>query len=113
MAYKTGNPGLNDQTFAAVPRPAAGEERMTLQGTVNKSFLLLTVLLVTALLSWVQFFASNGNPDAVLGFMFIGSIGGLILALIISFRQKTAPYLAVPYAALEGLAVGGDRKSVV
>src|SRR6185437_16237625 len=33
--------------------------------------------------------------------------GGLVLAVIISFKATMAPYLAVPYAALEGLAVGG------
>ena len=36
-----------------------------------------------------------------------GAIGGLVLALIISFKPTTAPYLAVPYALLEGLAIGG------
>jgi uncharacterized YccA/Bax inhibitor family protein len=107
MEYKTGNPGLNDHTFAAVPRPAAGEERMTLQGTVNKSFLMLAVLLLAALWCWAQFFANPSNPAAVSGLMLLGLVGGLILALVISFKQTTAPYLALPYAALEGLAIGG------
>lgn len=107
MQYKTGNPGLNERTFAAVPRAALGEERMTLQGTVNKSFLMLTVLLLAALWSWTRFFAAGGDPAAVLGLMLLGLIGGFILALVISFRQTTAPYLALPYAALEGLAIGG------
>jgi uncharacterized YccA/Bax inhibitor family protein len=107
MDYKTGNPGLNEKTFANVPLPVAGGERMTLKGTVNKSFLMLTVLLITALWVWAQFFSSGGNPASVVGFMIAGCLGGLVLALIISFRQTTAPYLALPYAALEGLAVGG------
>jgi uncharacterized YccA/Bax inhibitor family protein len=107
MDYKTGNPGLNDKTFANVPLPVAGGERMTLKGTVNKSFLMLTVLLITALWVWAQFFGSGGNPAAVAGFMLVGLLGGLVLALIISFKQIAAPYLALPYAALEGLAIGG------
>jgi uncharacterized YccA/Bax inhibitor family protein len=107
MDYKTGNPGLNDRTFATVARPAAVQDRMTLSGTVNKSFLMLTVLLLTALWSWSQFFGSGGNPAAVSGPMLIGLLGGLVLALVISFKQTTAPYLALPYAALEGLAIGG------
>ncbi len=36
---KSGNPGLNDRTFRGLPRPALESERMTLQGTINKSFL--------------------------------------------------------------------------
>jgi uncharacterized YccA/Bax inhibitor family protein len=107
MEYKTGNPGLNERTFAAVPRAAVGEERMTLQGTVNKSFVMLAVLLLAALWPWVRFFDASGDPAAVFGLMMVGLVGGFILALVISFRQTTAPYLALPYAALEGLAIGG------
>lgn len=107
MEYKTGNPGLNERTFAAVPRPAVGEERMTLQGTVNKSFLMLTVLLLAALWPWTRFFDASGDPAAVFGLMMVGVVGGFILALVISFKQTTAPYLALPYAGLQGLAIGG------
>src|SRR6201987_2812009 len=107
MEYKTGNPGLNERTFAVVPRPAVGEERMTLQGTVNKSFLMLTALLLAALWPWMRFFEAGGDPAAVSGLMMAGVVGGLVLGLVISFRQTTAPYLALPYAALEGLAIGG------
>ncbi|HEY6452760.1 MAG TPA: Bax inhibitor-1/YccA family protein [Steroidobacteraceae bacterium] len=103
---KSGNPGLNDRTFAGLPRPALESERMTLQGTINKSFLLLVVLMGTALWPWSQYLAS-GNP-AVVGLpVMIGVVGGLVLAIVICLRPVTAPYLAVPYAALEGLAIGG------
>jgi uncharacterized YccA/Bax inhibitor family protein len=103
---KSGNPGLNDRTFSSLPRPALASERMTLQGTIHKSFLLLVVLMAAALWPWSQFLAT-GNPGVVLLPVMVGAIGGLVLALIISFRPMTAPYLAVPYAALEGLVIGG------
>jgi uncharacterized YccA/Bax inhibitor family protein len=103
---KSGNPGLNDRTFSGLPRPALESERMTLQGTVNKSFLLLLVLMGAALWPWSQYLAT-GNPAVVALPVTIGVIAGLVLALIISFRPTTAPYLAVPYAALEGLVLGG------
>ncbi|MBV8973850.1 MAG: Bax inhibitor-1/YccA family protein [Sinobacteraceae bacterium] len=80
---------------------------MSLQGTVNKSFLMLTVLLVAALWPWTRFFEASGDPAAVSGLMLSGVVGGLIVGLIITFRQTTAPYLALPYAALQGLAIGG------
>jgi uncharacterized YccA/Bax inhibitor family protein len=38
--------------------------------------------------------------------MLIGIIAGLVLALIISFKATLAPYLSVPYAACQGLAMG-------
>ena len=103
---RTGNPSLNERIFASQPRPAFGEARMTLQGTINKSFLLLVVLLCGAFWPWSQFL-STGDVSVVSTSLMVGSIGGVILALIMSFKPTMAPYLAIPYAALEGLAVGG------
>jgi uncharacterized YccA/Bax inhibitor family protein len=103
---RSSRPGLNSNTFANLPQVGFGEERMTVQGTVNKGFLLLVVLMASALWPWSQYM-SSGNVQAVSGLMLLGLIGGLVLALIISFKATLAPYLAVPYAALEGLAIGG------
>jgi uncharacterized YccA/Bax inhibitor family protein len=102
---RTGNPGLNERTFARLPRPAIGVEGMTLKGTIDRSFLLLVVLMVSALWPWSQM--AGGDAQAVSSTMMLGLIGGFVLALIISFKATLAPYLAVPYAALEGLVVGG------
>jgi uncharacterized YccA/Bax inhibitor family protein len=107
MDYKSGNPGLNTNTFNSVAKPLEAGERMTVQGTVNKSFLMLIVLLLTALWTWAQFFTHAGNLQSVTVPMIVGVIGGFVLSLIIIFKQTTAPYLALPYAALEGLAMGG------
>jgi len=103
---RTVNPGLNDKTFAGLPRPALGEERMTLQGTVNKSFLLLVVLLAGAFWTWSQYL-TTGNPAVIAAPMTIGFIAGFVLSLIMIFKATTAPYLALPYAACEGLVLGG------
>ena len=102
---RTGNPGLNERTFASQPRLGIGVEGMTLKGTIDKSFLMLVVLMVAALWPWSQM--TGGDLDAVSSTMLLGLIGGFVLALIISFKAALAPYLALPYAALEGLAVGG------
>jgi uncharacterized YccA/Bax inhibitor family protein len=79
---------------------------MTLQGTINKSFLLLVVLLAARYghgrSTWPAAIPAAGAP-AIL----VGAIGGLVLALIISFKATMAPYLSLPYAACEGLAIGG------
>src|SRR6185312_903898 len=94
---RTGNPGLNERTFASQPRLGVGVEGMTLKGTIDKSFLMLVVLMVAALWPWSQM--TGGDLGAVSSTM--------LLALIVSFEATLAPYLALPYAALEGLAVGG------
>jgi uncharacterized YccA/Bax inhibitor family protein len=103
---RTGNPGLNEKTFERLPRLGLGVEGMTLKGTIDKSFLLLIVLLLAALWPWSQY-SGSGDVQAISSTLLLGLVGGFILALIISFKAHLAPYLAVPYAALEGLAVGG------
>jgi uncharacterized YccA/Bax inhibitor family protein len=79
---------------------------MTLQGSINKAFLLLVVLLAGALWPWSQYLAT-GDASVVSTSVLVGALGGVVLALVISFKATLAPYLAVPYAALEGLALGG------
>lgn len=103
---RSGNPGLNDKTFSGLPRPLAADQRMTLQGAINKSFLLLVVLLVGAFWPWSQYL-STGDASVAGTSILVGVFGGFVLGLIISFKATTAPYLALPYAALEGLAMGG------
>ena len=103
---RSGNPTLSERVFANQPRPAYGEERMTLQGTINKSFLLLVVLLAGAFWPWSQYM-TTGDASIVSGSVMIGAFGGLIVGMIVSFKANLAPYLAIPYAALEGLAIGG------
>jgi uncharacterized YccA/Bax inhibitor family protein len=100
---ESGNPVLG-RAFRNQPRALVGE-RMTLQGAINKSFLLLVVLMLGALWPWSQ--VMNGDATSVGSSLVLGTFGGLILAIIISFNASLATYLAVPYAALEGLAIGG------
>ncbi|HEY6514902.1 MAG TPA: Bax inhibitor-1/YccA family protein [Steroidobacteraceae bacterium] len=102
---RTGNPMLNERTFGNLPRVGIGSEGMTLKGTIDKSFLLLIVLMVAALWPWSQMV--GGDVQAVSGITTLGAFGGFILAMIVSFKPTTARYLAIPYAALEGLFLGG------
>lgn len=102
---RTGNPMLNERTFGSLPRAGFGVEGMTLKGTIDRSFLLLIVLMAAALWPWSQM--AGGDIQAVYSLMLLGAVGGFIAAMIVSFKPTTAPYLAIPYAALEGLFLGG------
>ena len=104
MFGRSGNPALSDTTFRSEGR-AVGES-MTLQGTVNKTGILLGILVLTAVYTWNLFF-QTGNPAAVMPIAIGGAIGGFILALITIFKKAWSPYTAPIYAALEGLFLGG------
>lgn len=101
MAYKSGNPALGNDTFKGL---ADGTAAMTLEGTANKSLILLALAVITSIISWKTIAVNPGLGGAmVLG----GLITGLILALIVIFKKKTAPVLAPAYALVEGLVLGG------
>jgi uncharacterized YccA/Bax inhibitor family protein len=76
---------------------------MTVSGTINKSFILLMLLVATAFITWNLAF--NGYNPIVLTIG--GAIVGLILVLISSFKPHLSTYLAPAYALFEGLFIGG------
>jgi uncharacterized YccA/Bax inhibitor family protein len=100
---RSGNPVLSDNTFRGLARTG---EPMTLAGTVNRTAILLALVLITAGWTWNQFYVSQ-NAQAVAPYMWVGLIGGLIAALVTVFKQTWAPVTAPIYALLEGLALGG------
>ena len=102
---RTSNPALGDNTFTGFGR-VAREEQMTIQGTVNKSLLLVLCVLITAVWTWNIFYRTM-NPQAVVPLLVIGAIGGLIVALVTVFKATWAPVTAPLYALLEGLVIGG------
>jgi len=101
---RTSNPALNDKVFRGMP--AAVGETMTLEGTVNKTGILLLCAVATA--AWTWHLAMN--PDTLplaYGLLVVGLFGGLIFALITAFKKTWAPVTAPIYALLEGLVLGG------
>jgi uncharacterized YccA/Bax inhibitor family protein len=81
-------------------------EAMTVQGTVNKTGLLLLCVVATAAWTW-NVFMKSGNPQAVVPMLLVGGIGGLIFALVTIFKKTWAPVTAPINALLEGLVLGG------
>ncbi len=103
---RTANPALSDRVFQqAGAGVMPGAERMTLQGTVNKCFLLVALAMGTAVIPWTMFFRGQGALAMPLAMG--GAIAGLIVAIVLVFKNTWAPVLAPVYALLEGLLLGG------
>lgn len=100
---RTANPALNDRTFSP-GRVAAGEGVMTIEGAVNRTIMLVGILLVAGAFAWDR--AANADPIAG-GLVLGGAIGGFVVALATIFKPRWAPVTAPMYAALEGLVLGG------
>lgn len=103
---RTANPALNAKTFTDVPRIVDPARVMTIQGTVNKTLLMLVLVLIPAVWVWNKFFAT-GNPQAIMFWLYGGVIGGFIVALVTIFKKQWSPVTAPLYSVLEGLAIGG------
>ena len=105
LPMRTANPALNAKTFESVSSDTYDyDHQMTLGGTVNKSGILLLVLIAAASYTWEK---ATAQDAAVMTWMFGGLIAGLILALITVFKKTAAPVTAPLYAAAEGLFLGG------
>jgi uncharacterized YccA/Bax inhibitor family protein len=96
------NPVLKERAFAgAIPTG----ETMTIQGTVNKTGLLLLFVVATA--AWTWGLAHSETPEAAYPWMMGGLVGGLVVALVTIFKKEWSPISAPIYALLEGLVLGG------
>jgi uncharacterized YccA/Bax inhibitor family protein len=109
--FKTSNPVLGSGTFENFPRAQYGgiideSTQMTLNGTVNKTGILLVCAIATAAWTWHGFLQSRDYADVALP-MFAGAIGGFIVGIVTRFKREWSPVTAPIYALLEGLALGG------
>jgi uncharacterized YccA/Bax inhibitor family protein len=117
---RTSNPVLKDDVFASAGSFAPGQV-MTVQGTTNKCFILLGLLLAAAIWIWnaaipqiaigtsMEAAAAqlSGSIAKIMPFMIGGGIVGLILALVTVFKKEWAGMTAPAYAVCEGLVLGG------
>lgn len=95
------NPILNDRFTQA--EGVINGQVMTINGTLDKTFLLFLCALLPAAYTWNQFM--SGFTDKAYMLMTVGAIVGFIFALIVAFTRNK--YLTPLYAVCEGLFLGG------
>ncbi len=103
--FKSSNPTLAEKVWHQQPTQAIGTETMTVRGTMNKFGLLLLLVIGAAAYTWNL---HNQFADKTMNtLMMVGIFGGLVTALVISFKPTWAPFLSPLYAILEGFFLGG------
>lgn len=75
--------------------------RMTVEDVVVRTALLLGTAVVTGAATWVLGLEGLALPAAIVG---------LVLGLVIAFKQITNPAVILAYAAIEGVFLGGISK---
>lgn len=81
----------------------ARQDAMTVEGSIQKTLVLVLIAAATGLFTWSRYFAGQN----VFGWVIGGALLGLVVAIVTAFRPQLAPVTAPVYAALEGLALGG------
>ncbi|QOY62173.1 Bax inhibitor-1/YccA family protein [Lysobacter sp. H21R4] len=105
---RSSNPALKESSFLDINSGTVvrgGNDVMTLNGTVNKTGMLLLLCVLTASFAWSQV----STPAGIVGaapYMWGGLIGGLVLAFATIFKKEWAPITAPLYALVEGFFLG-------
>ena len=96
---ESSNPMIGEDKFKSILDSGMVRqgETMTVSGAVNKTLLLMGIMLVSAMVSYLF-------PSTM--FMWIGIIGGAGIMWYASSNPSKSPILAPIYAILEGMLVG-------
>lgn len=110
---KSSNPALGGKTFEQYQPGIQSAGAMTINGTINKTLILLALVVIPAVWVWDMFYQSGIDTEgglqnaSLMYWLYGGLFGGLIFAFITIFKKTWAPFTAPIYAVLEGLFIGG------
>jgi len=91
------NPAMNEETFT----PALWEEgTMTLEGTINKSIILIGITILSAIMTWMYVDMSILAP-----YLLPIIIWTAVFSFVIFFKKELSPYLAPVFAVVEGVVI--------
>jgi len=101
--FDSGNPTLSEKIFNK-SIDHSNSDTMTVRGSIQKFGFLLFMVVAGAAFTWKLYFEANFSLMMTL--FWVGLIGGLITAVVISFKPNLAKWLAPAYGLLEGLVLG-------
>ncbi len=104
--FKSGNPTLTEKMFnKSLQAEAEMQGTMSVRGTINKFGFMMLMVIAGVSYTWNLF--EQLNEGLMYTLMIVGAIGGLITALVITFKPTWARFLAPAYGILEGFFIGG------
>jgi uncharacterized YccA/Bax inhibitor family protein len=102
--FQSSNPTLSEKIFSRSIDQSVTDV-MTVRGSIQKFGFLLLLVLAGAAYTWKLYFSFKF--PTMMTFFFVGMIGGLICAVVLTFKPNLARYLSPAYAVLEGFVLGG------
>eukprot|EP00241_Pyramimonas_parkeae_P012615 CAMPEP_0114230670 /NCGR_PEP_ID=MMETSP0058-20121206/3600_1 /TAXON_ID=36894 /ORGANISM="Pyramimonas parkeae, CCMP726" /LENGTH=284 /DNA_ID=CAMNT_0001341899 /DNA_START=32 /DNA_END=883 /DNA_ORIENTATION=+ len=110
MPRTSTNPALRHANFRDAERAGKFNTRegvMSLEGTVDKTAILLALTATSATFSWMNIYSGAVAGATVMACTQAAGVVGMILALATCFKPHWAPRTTPLYAICKGLALGG------
>lgn len=105
MNTKSSNPIFSENVFHRRYAHPVASDTMTVNGSINKTFILFVLLLISAAFTWNYFFFQKIFPLSP-GLVITAVIGGLAVAILTVFKKEWSMYTAPLYAIIEGFIIG-------
>lgn len=93
--------------FKRVAFEATAAVPMSVSGAINKTVLMTGVASGIALVFYFYCLRLGVMASPAMLGSIVGAVAGFVLALIITFKPQSSATLALPYAVMEGLFLGG------
>lgn len=103
-AMRSSNPAMSAKAYERSGSLSAGDQTMSVNGTINKVGILLLLVIAAAAYTWNMVMGADPGRAGTLAV--VGGIGGFVMALITIFRPQSSGVTAPIYAILEGLFLG-------
>lgn len=101
------NPTLREDVFQRVAVTGHDSSAsLSVNGVIMKSALLLLLLVAGAGYTWHMVLSQPGDPQVWMPWLLGSLVVGFVLALVISFVPRTAPFLSPVYAVAQGVLLG-------
>jgi uncharacterized YccA/Bax inhibitor family protein len=100
---RSSNPVLDEKVFAKQAALSSGSDVMTVEGSVNKTIILLFVVIGAAIVGWRLSATMAVSPMMLWGG---GALGGFAVAMVTIFRPQWSAFTAPVYGLLEGVFLG-------
>lgn len=101
---RSGNPALMDSVVFTRELSVGSKDAMRIRGTMNKILVLLAIIVFSAFGVWA--YGAWINPAALVIFVLLGAIGGLVVGVVTIFKKQWARITSPIYALLEGFLLG-------
>ena len=86
--------------------PVESGPRMTMEDVITKTSVIMGLMILVAAASWSGIVFGVIPVAAMMPMLVVGGLGTFVFSIVVAFRSKVTPVMAVVFSVLEGMFVG-------